>query len=103
MAASDKPDDGAAASVALARLDPAPELRLAKSLEEAGRGTFVHIDASGQVRSPARYRAMTGLAYGLSATVVVAATLFYMSAFGPLGALVGMVFGGAYWIGLSRG
>jgi tetratricopeptide (TPR) repeat protein len=105
MAPTGKPDDSEAPpSTALVKVDgSAPELRLARSLEDAGRGTFVHIDGSGQVRSPARYRAMTGMAYGLSGAVVVAATAFYVSAFGPLGALVGLVFGGAYWLGLSRG
>ncbi|MSP62747.1 MAG: hypothetical protein EXR72_20935 [Myxococcales bacterium] len=101
---ADAPDPKAA-STALVRLgdEPVPELRLARSLEEAGRGSFVHIDGSGQVRSPARYRAITALAYGLSGGVVVAATAFYIGVFGPLGAAVGIVFGAAYWFGLTRG
>jgi tetratricopeptide (TPR) repeat protein len=88
---------------AMVRREPPPELRLARSLEEAGRGTFVHVDGRGQVRSPARYRAISALAYGLSGGVILAATAFYMSVFGPLGAAVGVLFGGAFWLGLSRG
>ena len=79
------------------------ELRLADSLESAGRGTFVHIDGKGQVRSPARYRVMTALAYGLSGGAILASTLLYVDIFGPLGGLVGLVLGGAFAIGVRRG
>src|SRR5262249_20296892 len=97
--------EGSPTSTALVKRDsgPPPEMRLARSLEEAGRGTFVHIDGKGEVRSPARYKALTATAYGLSGAAVIAATAFYVGVFGPLGATVGLLFGGAFWFGLQRG
>ena len=83
--------------------EPAPALRIARTLEEAGRGSFVHIDGRGEVRSPSRYRVMTAVGYGLTGGLVVAATLFYIGVFGPLGAVAGMIFSGAFWRGHVRG
>ena len=80
-------------------LAPVP-LRLAESLETAGRGTFVHIDRKGQVRSPARYRMLTAVAYGASAGAILASTLLYVDIFGPLGGLVGLAIHSATrWVG----
>jgi tetratricopeptide (TPR) repeat protein len=78
-------------------------LKLAQSLETAGRGTFVHIDGKGQVRSPVRYRVMTALAYGLSSGAILASSWLYIDIFGPLGAMVGVALGGAFAVGLRRG
>ncbi len=102
MDPTDKDALPAPPSTALVKRE-APELRLARTLEEAGHGTFVHIDGRGEVRSPTRYRAMAAAAYGLSGIAVVAATAFYVGVFGPMGAAVGLLFGGAFWLGLARG
>jgi tetratricopeptide (TPR) repeat protein len=91
--------------VALVKSEPSAPvaLRLADTLESAGRGTFVHIDGKGRVRSPTRYRVMTAMAYGLSAGAIVASTWLYVDIFGPLGSLVGLLLGGAFAVGIRRG
>jgi tetratricopeptide (TPR) repeat protein len=79
------------------------ELKLADSLESADHGMFVHIDGKGQVRSPARYHALTALAYGLSAGAILASTILYMDMFGPVGSSVGVVLSAALAVGVGRG
>ncbi len=80
-----------------------PELRLAPNLEQAGPSNLVHIDGKGEVRSPARYRALTALTYGITGAAAVAATVMYTEAFGPLGTVVGLLFVGTFGMGLARG
>jgi hypothetical protein len=89
--------------VALARREPPKlQLKLARTLEEAGPGTLVYLDGEGQVRSPTHARAMSALSYGAAGAIVAAATAFYLAAFGPLGALAGVALGGALWLRVSR-
>jgi hypothetical protein len=82
-------------SAALVR--QAPEMDLAPSLEKASSRSFVHIDGHGQVRSPARYRALNALSYGAAATLVTLVTVAYGALLGLPGVLLGLGLGG--WIG----
>jgi hypothetical protein len=68
---------------------PAPEMKLARTLAEAAPRTFVHVDGSGQVRSPARYRAMQALSYGTAGAIVASVTLIYGGLLGPPGIAIG--------------
>jgi tetratricopeptide (TPR) repeat protein len=98
----------ASASTALVERDPtAPArakkaddadeaLELAPSLEAAKPRSFVHIDGRGQVRSPARYRALQAISYGAAAAIVGGVTVVYGAIFGPAGVLVGAGLGA--WI-----
>lgn len=78
------------------RDDDEDALELAPSLEEARPRSFVHIDGRGQVRSPARYRALQAISYGAAATIVGGVTVVYGAIFGPVGVLVGAGLGA--WI-----
>ena len=94
----DKPE-----SKALVRVTPAPSMTLARNLEEAAPRTFVHIDARGQVRSPARYRAIEAASYGALGGITLGVTIVYGAMLGfpgvALGAGVGVWFA---WL-LRRG
>ena len=98
-----KPTDETDALVPLPTPGAPVELKLADSLESADHGMFVHIDGKGQVRSPARYHALTALAYSLSAGAILASTILYMDMFGPLGSSVGVVLSTALAVGVRRG
>ncbi len=90
-------------SQALVRVEPVPPVVLARTLEEAEPRTFVHIDARGQVRSPARYRAIELATYGAMGGITFAITLVYGAALGLPGVAVGGAV--AMWFGwlLRRG
>jgi len=95
---SDKPQ------TALVRVGAAPPLKLARSLEEATQGSFVHVDNRGQVRSPARYRALTTIANGVSLAAVASVTALYATRFGTLAAVaVAAVFGATVGVAMLRG
>ncbi len=70
-----------------------PDMRLAKTLDEAGPRTFVYIDNQGRVRSPVHYRAMQVLSYTLLASILVGGSVLYSLLLGPQGMLFGVVFG----------
>jgi hypothetical protein len=93
----DKPESKALVPVT------APSMVLARNLEEAAPRTFVHIDARGQVRSPARYRAIEAASYGALGGITLGVTVVYGAMLGfpgvALGAAVGLWFG---WL-LRRG
>ena len=102
------PDDRRALSASTelatspAAAPPVP-LQLARTLAEAGRGTMVHVDSNGQVRSPMRYHVLTGIAYGTSLGIALVGATLYTTIFGPLwGMLAGLAFGAAFLIGTSR-
>lgn len=92
-------------SKALVKVVPgdAPAMVLASSLENAQPRTFVHIDARGQVRSPARYRAIEAASYGAVGGVVLGVTVVYGALLGMPGVAVGAAVG--LWFGwlLRRG
>jgi tetratricopeptide (TPR) repeat protein len=103
--ASDESDSKAGTTALLKRGPTAPartgpvddeELELAPSLEAAKPRSFVHIDGRGQVRSPARYRALQALSYGAAATIVAGVTLVYGAILGAPGVLIGAGLGA--WI-----
>lgn len=81
----------------LARRDE-PALRkisdnLARDLDSAAEGQWVHVDQKGRVRSLARYRALRAVSVaglGMAAALPIA----YGLAFGPVGAIVGLGFTG---------
>jgi hypothetical protein len=83
--------------------DPVPAVVLARTLEEAQPRTFVHIDGRGQVRSPARYRAIELATYGAMGGLTMMITLVYGAALGLPGVAVGGAV--AVWFGwlLRRG
>jgi hypothetical protein len=70
---------------------------LARSLEEAAPRSFVHIDSAGQVRSPARYRAMELVSYGAVGGITLGVTVVYGALFGFPGVALGA--GVAAWFG----
>jgi tetratricopeptide (TPR) repeat protein len=84
-----RPDE---ALVKKAEAGPAPPMKLAESLEDAAPRTFVHVDRKGQVRSPARYRALQAVSYGAAATIVGGVTVMYGALLGPWGVSVGAAF-----------
>jgi hypothetical protein len=84
---------------ALVKVEPVPKLVLAKDLAGASPRSFVHIDRSGAVRSPARYRAIEAASYAFLAATTVGVTITYGMAFGlpgvAIGAAMGLLFGRA--------
>jgi hypothetical protein len=76
---------------ALVKVDegPAPTVTLARTLEEASPRAFVHVDGSGQVRSPGRYRALQALSYGAAGAIVTGVTVIYGALLGPAGVAIG--------------
>ncbi len=86
----------AAASLMLTPLLPAappPTMVLAPSLASAQPRAFVHVDNDGQVRSPARYKALQAVGYAVAGTVVAGVTTVYGALLGPPGILIGMGLG----------
>ena len=72
-------------------------MRWRAQLEEAAPRTFVHVDRKGQVRSPARYKALQAASYGAAAAIVGGVTLMYGALLGMPGVGVGAAF--AAWFG----
>jgi tetratricopeptide (TPR) repeat protein len=70
---------------------------MAESLEAAAPRTFVHVDQNGQVRSPARYKALQALSYGAAGAIVAGVTGIYGALLGPPGVLIGLGLGA--WVG----
>jgi hypothetical protein len=108
------PDDAARAQRALAKQPdqallrraeavPAPPMTLAENLEVAAPRSFVHVDSSGQVRSPARYKALQAASYGAAAAVVGTVTLMYGALLGLPGIGVGAAFAAYFGWHLRRG
>jgi tetratricopeptide (TPR) repeat protein len=64
-------------------------MTLARSHEEASPRTFVHVDGSGQVRSPARYRTLQALSFTAAGMVVGGVTVIYAALLGPAGLAIG--------------
>jgi hypothetical protein len=93
----DDPDDDT--GQALVKVAPVPRLVLAKDLAAATPRSFVHIDRHGQVRSPARFRAIEAASYGLLAAITLSVTITYGMAFGApgliFGAAIALLFGRA--------
>jgi hypothetical protein len=86
----------AAGSMALVPLVPAappPTMQLATTLESAQPRAFVHVDDDGQVRSPARYRALQAVGYAVAGSVVAGVTGVYGALLGPPGVLIGLGLG----------
>jgi hypothetical protein len=94
--ADDKPDP-TKALVKRAERRPPPKMVLARTLEEAPPRSFVHVDAKGQVRSPARFHALQALSYGAAGAIVAGVTLVYGAMLGIPGVLVGLGMGA--WLG----
>jgi hypothetical protein len=67
----------------------APPMVLGKSLEQAPKRAFLHVDNKGRVRSPKRYRAIEGLNQVATAGVLVGAPVVLTVGLGPLGLLIG--------------
>jgi hypothetical protein len=95
-----KPDE---ALVRRASAAPAPPMKLANSLEEAAPRTFVHVDGKGQVRSPARYRALQAASYGAAAALVGGVTVIYGGLLGLPGIGIGAAFAAYFGWHLKRG
>jgi tetratricopeptide (TPR) repeat protein len=69
-------------------------VKLAESLERADHRSIVHVDGSGQVRSPARYRVMMaaglgGIGVASAALIALAASVFGVVGGAAAGAFVG--------------
>src|SRR5690348_11970092 len=82
---------------------PAPPMRLAETLEDAAPRTFVHVDRKGQVRSPARYKALQVASYGAAAAIVGGVTVMYGVLLGVPGVGVGAAFAAYFGWHLRRG
>lgn len=81
----------------------APPMLLADSLEDAAPRTFVHVDGKGQVRSPARYKAMQAASYGAAAALVGGVTVMYGALLGIPGIGVGAAFAAYFGWHVRRG
>ena len=82
---------------------PPRALQLADSIEVARRGQLLHVDERGHVRSPARYRLLTALAYGYSGALATLGATFCAGVFGPAwGAAAAVLFGGSFVVGVHR-
>jgi tetratricopeptide (TPR) repeat protein len=82
--------DDEADEKALVPARPLPPLVLAKDLAAATPRTFVHVDRHGQVRSPARFRAIETATYGAIGVVAAGITITYGLAFGLPGVAIGL-------------
>jgi hypothetical protein len=78
---------------------PAPKMVMAESLEKAAPRSFVHVDGKGQVRSPARYKALQAISYGAAGAIVAGVTVVYGALLGVPGVGIGLGLG--VWIGLQ--
>ncbi len=94
-----RPDD---ALVRKAEATPSPPMKLAASLEEAAPRTFVHVDRKGQVRSPARYKALQAASYGAAAAIIGGVTVMYGALLGIPGVGVGAAFAAYFGWHLRR-
>lgn len=82
---------------------PPARLRLAGSLDQLRHGMLVHVDEQGQVRSPARYRALSLLDFAVSAGAASLGTALYATFFGPFaGGLAALFLGGTVLISSQR-
>ncbi len=75
---------------ALVKVEPVPPMVLAKDLAAATPRSFVHVDRRGQVRSPARYKAIQAASYGLIATLIGGAAVLYGLILGPVGVVAAL-------------
>ena len=66
---------------------------LASTLASAPPRAFVHVDDNGQVRSPARYKALQAVSYAAAGSVVAGVTGIYGALLGPPGVLIGLGLG----------
>jgi hypothetical protein len=82
---------------------PAPPMHLADSLASAPPRAFVHVDSEGQVRSPARYKALQAVSYAAAGTVVAGVTGVYGALLGVPGILIGMGLGAYLMWHVRRG
>jgi tetratricopeptide (TPR) repeat protein len=82
---------------------PSPPMQLAESLEQAAPRTFVHVDRKGQVRSPARYKALQAASYGAAAAIVGGVTVMYGALLGVPGVGIGAAFAAYFGWHLRRG
>lgn len=73
------------------------EPRLARSLDTATPRSVVHVDKRGNVRSPARYRALQGLGY-VSMASTAALPVLYGLLLGVPGAVLGMGLAGFFGV-----
>jgi tetratricopeptide (TPR) repeat protein len=94
-----RPDDALVKKAVAAH---APPMRLADSLEDAAPRTFVHVDRKGQVRSPARYKALQAASYGAAAAIVGGVTVMYGALLGVPGIGVGAAFAAYFGWHLRR-
>lgn len=74
---------------ALVKAEPVPPMVLARDLQASTPQSFVHVDRKGQVRSPARFRAMQVAVYG----VLASAGVVYGVLFGAFGVAASLVAG----------
>jgi hypothetical protein len=81
---------------------PVPKLVLAKDLAAATPRSFVHIDRDGQVRSPARFRAIEAVSYAALGGTALAVTILYGMAFGVVGGLLGVLLALGFGVGIRR-
>jgi|GEM_PF-861274 len=81
---------------------PAPKMELAASLSTARPRTFVHIDGKGQVRSPARYKALMAVTYGTAGALIAGVGIVYTLALGLPGALFGLGLGAWFSFAIRR-
>jgi hypothetical protein len=95
-----RPDE---AMVRRAEAAPSPPMRLAPSLEQAAPRTFVHVDRKGQVRSPARYKALQAASYGAAAVLVGGVTVMYGALLGVPGVGIGAAFAAYFGWHIRRG
>ena len=82
---------------------PAPPMHLAASLATAAPRAFVHVDSDGQVRSPARYKALQAVSYAAAGSVVAGVTGVYGALLGPPGVLIGLGLGAYLMWHVRRG
>lgn len=95
-------DDRDGPGTALAVRAPVPPLVLAKDLAAATPRSFVHIDRKGQVRSPARFKAIQAGAYATIGGSILLLTILYGAMFGIPGAAVGLGLGALFTRNIGR-
>ena len=95
-------DDDEKALIVRPEAAPVPKLVLAKDLAAATPRSFVHIDRHGQVRSPARFRAIEAASYAALGGTAILVTITYGMAFGVPGALLGVFLGLVFGSAIRR-
>lgn len=98
---SDEEKDPARAAIATVPAPP-PVFKVAADLASARGQEFVHVDGQGQVRTPARLRALEYGSYGLMVALAAGSAVVYYQILGVGGAGVGLVLGGWYAYLVSR-